>query len=352
MPQEQLQGRTGDVPTYDDLLRRIEELEADARRASGQRQLDAAEAAELRARLETAAAAFADLEAKEAHAQAGERQARGALGDALRGSRAKTQLLAAVGHDLRQPLMVIIGALEMLAPGLPEPKLAWLKRAEAAGARLEAAIGPLMEAAKFGLEKLKPTPAAFSLAPLFDELRDQHAPEAERKGLVLRVAACRQEVVSDPALLVSILHNLVGNAIKYTNEGRIVVGCRRRGNELLIQVQDTGVGIAEELHEIIFDAYRQVSPNAGAGFGLGLAIVKQNADLLGHPVGVRSALGKGSCFTVAVPLAREHPPPPPPSSKSGHPLAARAREVSRTPARACRGERRQGRSAPPPAVAP
>ena len=105
----------------------------------------------------------------------------------------------------------------------------------------------------------------------------------------------------DPQLLGRILHNLVGNAIKYTKTGRILVDCRRRGDNLSIQVEDTGIGIPEEMLGRIFDEYQQVV-HGNSGDGLGLFIVKRSADLLGCPVGVRSIPGRKSCFAIEIPL--------------------------------------------------
>jgi signal transduction histidine kinase len=158
-----------------------------------------------------------------------------------------------------------------------------------------------MEATRFKFADITPQKRSFAIDPLLKEVRDQHALEAERKGLRLEVVLCRSDVVSDPEILGSILHNLVGNAIKYTKAGRILVGCRRRGGNLSIQIEDTGIGIPEEMLNRIFDEYQQVA-DGNPGDGLGLFIVKRCADLLGHSVAVRSTQGKGSCFAVEIPL--------------------------------------------------
>jgi signal transduction histidine kinase len=247
-------------------------------------------------------AAFRRLEANAEHAQEGEAEARRDLAAALTTSRSKTQLLAALGHDLRQPLTVIVATLDMVGPDLPPGRLPALERAKRATARLERALGSLMEATQLEYGGIKPQVHAFCIDALLNEVCDQHAPDAQGKGLRFRCMPCRGDVVSDPAILGTILHNLIENAIKYTRTGRILVGCCRRGENLSVQVWDTGIGIPQEMLGAIFDEYRQLSPTRGSGVGLGLFIVKRSADLLDHSVAISSTVGKGSCFSVEVPL--------------------------------------------------
>ncbi len=218
-------------------------------------------------------------------------------------SRSKTRLLASVGHDLRQPLTVIMGVLEMIAarPGDREWKL--LAHAKAATTRLARAFELMMEVGRLDLNHVQPNVRPCRLVDLFDELRSQHGEAAERKGVGFRVAASNLTVLSDPELLGSILHNLVDNAIKYTDRGGVLVGCRNRGDHVLIQVWDTGRGIPSDMLSIIFDEYRQVAPLTSVGTGLGLFIAKQAADVLGHALTVRSAFGHGTRFSITVPLS-------------------------------------------------
>ena len=241
------------------------------------------------------------LQAAFARAREHEYEVEHRLDEALRVNRSKTKLLAAVGHDLRQPLTVILATLEDLERHLPPDRLRAVQRAEAAASRLERALASLMEATRLEFASITVGKRSFAIDPLLKEVHDQHALDAERKGLRLKIVPCRSEVVSDPEVLGSILHNLVGNAIKYTKAGRILVGCRRHGGNLSIQVQDTGIGIPEEMLGRIFDEYQQLT-HGNPGVGLGLFIVKRSADLLGHSVAVRSIPGKGSCFAVEVPL--------------------------------------------------
>jgi signal transduction histidine kinase len=120
--------------------------------------------------------------------------------------------------------------------------------------------------------------------------------------LQLIVKPCSAYVASDPSMLRAIVGNLVGNAIKYTERGRVVVGCRRRGNALSIEILDTGSGIAADQLGAIFDAFHQINP-ASEGLGLGLSIVRRSAEALGHKIQAKSDLTRGSHFCVEVPLA-------------------------------------------------
>ncbi len=287
---------------YEDLLRLVGDLKGAAEVAAAEQRLKSEEIALLKQRLQQLYADFHGLRTSATRAQEGEAQARRDLDDALRISRSKTQLLAALGHDLRQPLTVIVAALEIFERDLPSNQLQILERAKSAVARLERALGSLMEAAQLEYTAVKPHIRPFQIDPLLKEVCSQHAPDAERKGLRLTTVPCRWQVVSDPTLLGGILHNLVENAIKYTRTGRVLVGCRRRRDNLSVEVLDTGIGIAEEMLGAVFAEYQQVAPGFGGGVGLGLFIVKRSADMLGHSVAVRSTVGKGSSFAVEVPL--------------------------------------------------
>ncbi|MBI3516230.1 MAG: hypothetical protein HY060_19535 [Proteobacteria bacterium] len=133
-------------------------------------------------------------------------------------------------------------------------------------------------------------------------MRDICAPAALAKELDFRMVASSARVRTDPDMVLTILINLVGNAIKYTDRGRVLVGCRRRAGRLIIEVHDTGVGIAADHLPAIFEEFRRVEPQRRAGYGLGLSIVRQSVELLGHRVRVRSTVGRGSCFAIELPL--------------------------------------------------
>ena len=127
-----------------------------------------------------------------------------------------------------------------------------------------------------------------------------------RQGLALKVMPCRLSIRSDPRLLEQMVRNLLSNALKYTQRGRVLVGCRRRPGKLRIEIWDTGLGIPASELEAIFEEYHQVDNPArqrSRGLGLGLSIVKSLGDLLGHQIRVRSLPGKGSVFSIEVPMA-------------------------------------------------
>jgi signal transduction histidine kinase len=277
--------------SYADLLRRIDELESDA---IGIAQIAAAagrEHDEDAAIVQQRLAALID-----ALSQAHEN-----LASALRLNTATTRLLAEVGHDMTQPLTVIVATLDMLAARVDKSQHALIARANAAAGRMERAFVALMEKARLESSIATPKPRRFSLALLFAELQSQHEDAARKKALELRVSRTDQEIVSDPTLLASILHNLVGNAIRYTDNGRIAIDAKPQGAWCSIEVADTGIGIDETELSIIFDDFKQLKSSPGPGVGLGLAIVKRTANLLGHRLAVSSTRGKGSRFSIEVP---------------------------------------------------
>jgi two-component system CheB/CheR fusion protein len=142
---------------------------------------------------------------------------------------------------------------------------------------------------------------------ILTRMQSEYAHMAEAKGLELRVVPCSALIRSDLRLLERLVENLLSNAIKYCERGRVLVGCRRRGEKLRIEVWDTGIGIPAEQLEAIFEAYHQLDNPArerSRGLGLGLTVVQRMAELLDHRIDVRSTLGRGSMFAVEVPLGR------------------------------------------------
>jgi signal transduction histidine kinase len=145
------------------------------------------------------------------------------------------------------------------------------------------------------------------LEPLLLSIARGHADEARCKGIEFHVVSSRVVVMSDEVLLHGMLSNLVRNALKYTGcGGKALVGCRRRGRVLRIEVHDTGSGIAPDDLARIFDAFHQVSSIHSDGLGLGLFIVRRSADALGHRLEVESTLGAGSCFSVLTEKPESH----------------------------------------------
>jgi CheY-like chemotaxis protein/two-component sensor histidine kinase len=186
------------------------------------------------------------------------------------------------------------------------PELAALaRRIDRSVDALEDLLDALLDVSKLDAGAVQPERRAFPLQPLLERLADEFAPAAEAKGLRFRVARTSLWTESDPALLGRCLLNLVANAVRYTREGGVVVGCRRRGGEAEIVVADSGIGIAAADRARIFEEFFQAgSPqrDRAQGLGLGLAIVERIVRLLGHAVTVKSQPGRGSVFGVRVPI--------------------------------------------------
>jgi len=215
-------------------------------------------------------------------------------------------LLAMAGHDLRQPLQVITSAHDVLAQTLDsEEQREELMRAGDATAQLASMLGQLVEALELRERASEDLRLAVPLRPMFEDLEAEFAEAARLKGITLVVAAAPGTVISHPVLLTGMLRNLIRNAIDYTPPGGgVFVTSRRRGAELGIEVRDTGIGIRASALSRIFRAFQRADDSRTDGLGLGLFIVKHAADLLGHRVEVRSAEGRGSCFTIVADAAR------------------------------------------------
>jgi signal transduction histidine kinase/CheY-like chemotaxis protein len=218
----------------------------------------------------------------------------------------KTRFLAAASHDLLQPLnaaRLYLSALE--ASPLVDPGARGLiDNIAKAFQSTEALLSTLLDISKMDAGGYRPRLAAVKVGELFETLDAEFGALARQKGLRLRRVECSAVVRSDAQLLRRIVQNLLSNALKYTETGSILLGARRRGDMLYIEIHDSGPGIGAENHQTIFEEFRRAVP-AGArssGLGLGLAIVKRAADLLGHQVGLQSHVGRGSCFYLAVPL--------------------------------------------------
>jgi signal transduction histidine kinase len=219
------------------------------------------------------------------------------------------RLMAVAGHDLKQPLQVMVIAIDRIRNKLSDPKDRHrLGLAVDAGMRMAEELDRLAETSVLqsgvGAPKLK----SFAVSDIFDSIVHNWHLHAEAKGLRLVVLPSHARIVSDPGMLRAIIGNLVGNAIKYTERGRVLVGCRKRGSFLSIEVLDSGSGIPAEQFSAIFDAFHQINP-ASEGLGLGLSIVRRTAEALGHEIGLKSDLARGSHFTVLVPLAATTPDP-------------------------------------------
>jgi len=218
----------------------------------------------------------------------------------------KSRFLRAANHDLRQPLasLKILIYSCLLAEDEKERAQA-LHAMEVSVSIMEDLLGALLNIGQLDAGKIEPAIGTFQMSAVLSRLDVQFSHQAREKGLDLRIIPSKLAVVSDRVLLERILANLVGNAIRYTETGRVLVGCRKRGQMLRIIVADTGIGIAPEHHEAIFDEFYRVSDTQARGrhsLGLGLNIARRLAEILGHPLGLTSALGKGTRFHIDVPI--------------------------------------------------
>jgi two-component system, sensor histidine kinase len=223
--------------------------------------------------------------------------------------RYKSHFLASASHDLRQPLHALnLFVAQLPTEKKPAERKRLVSRIDAAVASMNELFEALLDMTKLEAGILRASPADLPVQRLLDGIETTFAGLADKKGLSLRVVPCRAWVRSDPILLERILFNLVGNAVRYTARGGVVVGCRRRVTQLRIDVCDTGAGIPEDQRQSIFTEFYQLAtpaPDRKAGLGLGLAIVDRLGRLLGHPVQLESNPGRGTRFSVSVPLAAE-----------------------------------------------
>ncbi|MGQ9368235.1 hybrid sensor histidine kinase/response regulator [Azospirillum sp. ST 5-10] len=227
--------------------------------------------------------------------------------------RSKTRFLAAASHDLRQPMQSILLFAEALAPHLAgdETGQRKMRHLQHGLETLKGLLDGLLDLSRLDAGIVRPQVQEFAIGDLLDHLGASYAPVAAGKGLEWRVTACHHTVRSDRILLGRMLRNLIENAVRYTERGRIRIDCGDSGDRLRIRVRDTGIGIPADQTGAIFEEFHQVG-NPGRdrsqGLGLGLAIVRRLSALLDHPVTVRSRPGRGTVFTVEVPLARRRDP--------------------------------------------
>jgi signal transduction histidine kinase/CheY-like chemotaxis protein len=228
--------------------------------------------------------------------------------EAEQANAAKTRFLAAASHDLRQPMHSISLLVSLLNEQLCDPLQAGIaRRVQSAVDAMEGLFGSLLDISKLDSGAVHPEIIDVDIGVLIGTIGQSFAAEAASRGLKLRAVHTNAVVRSDPVILERILSNLVANAIRYTQVGGVLIGARRRGDQLAVRVIDTGIGIEAAHLDHIFEEFYRVDAKGGSaskGLGLGLSIVHRSAQVLGHPLSVRSIPGRGSVFEVLLPQAK------------------------------------------------
>lgn len=224
---------------------------------------------------------------------------------ATESSAAKSRFLTAASHDLRQPLNAAQLYYHLLPAGAEEREpLSIYSRLGQSLEAIQKMLDTLLVIGRIDAGLVAPQAADIELAPILQGLDARFRPSAENRGLLYRTAPTSARVRSDPQLLSHILDAIVSNAVRFTDAGTILVGCRRRGEMVAVQVWDTGIGIPEAQRQIIFEEFTHGAPrdpDARKGLGLGLAIVNRLSRLLGHGLDVRSRSGEGTLVEITVP---------------------------------------------------
>jgi signal transduction histidine kinase/ActR/RegA family two-component response regulator len=220
---------------------------------------------------------------------------------------AKSRFLAAASHDLRQPVHALSLFVAALRPRIPEPEAGrLLDHIDSSVQAMGGLFNGLLDISRLDAGVVEVSARTFALQPMLERICRDYASTAETKRIALRCRPTAAAVFTDPLLLERVVRNIVANAINYTDGGRVLVGCRRRGRTLRVGIWDTGRGIPAAEHEQIFKEFYQVDNperDRSKGVGLGLAIVKRLTALLGHRLSFRSQPARGSAFFVDLPLS-------------------------------------------------
>ncbi|WP_260955825.1 ATP-binding response regulator [Pseudomonas citri] len=312
---------------YPELAARLDELEQARQRLQ---QLNDELEQRVAERTDALLVANHNLQQQIAQRELVERQLRDARDAAQAANRSKDKYLAAASHDLLQPLnaaRLLIATLRERQ--LPAAEQVLVERTHLALEGAEDLLTDLLDISRLDQAAVRPDPAAYRLDELLAPLVSEFQSVAGAAGLELRVRFVDEAIITDLRLITRILRNLLSNACRYTDQGGILLAARRRGGCLSLEVWDTGRGIAADCLESIFLEFNQLDVGRAAdrkGVGLGLAIVERIAHILGHRVRVRSRPGRGSVFSIEVPLSSEKPLPVsqvPAQAVAGNPLPGR-----------------------------
>lgn len=224
--------------------------------------------------------------------------------DAERANKAKSLFLASASHDLRQPLNAMQMYIAALQSKVKDKEILRIiediNSVSISTARL---LNALLDVSELEAGAIKPRFESFSVNNMLISIFQSFLPLAKDKGLNFRVVPSSLYVRSDPALLERILGNFMSNAIRYTNKGSVLIGCRKRGDKVVIEVWDTGCGISDDQMSLIYEDFYQIENkerDRGKGLGLGLALAKRLSESLEHKIVGKSTFGSGSCFSVLV----------------------------------------------------
>ncbi|MGB0467409.1 MAG: NahK/ErcS family hybrid sensor histidine kinase/response regulator [Pontibacterium sp.] len=231
--------------------------------------------------------------------------------EAQQANLSKTKFLAAVSHDLLQPL----NAARLFTSALSEQSMesrnhSLVQSVSSSLEDVESLLSTLVDISKLDAGVVVPDVISFKLDALLQNIAREYQQVAESEGLQLRFIPCSAVICSDSQLLARILRNFLSNAVRYTDKGKILLGCRRQKDSLLVQVWDSGEGIPEAKQQEVFQEFKRLNHTHSGqdkGLGLGLAIVDKISRVLGHRVDLRSWEGKGSVFSVEVPYGKPLP---------------------------------------------
>ena len=223
---------------------------------------------------------------------------------------AKSRVLAAASHDLRQPLHALSLFFDALkVPQSIEEQSRIFRRVDTSIASLRKLFDALFDMSRLDANIVRPELSHFDVCPFLEDIVEEYRKEATNRKLKLKLRAVSGIIKSDCTLLERILRNLISNALRYTNSGGILIAVRKRPCSVIIQVWDTGIGIPRESHAKAFMEFQRLHLDAGGrekGLGFGLAIVKRLCELLEHPLSLRSIVGKGSVLSLEVPAGDEN----------------------------------------------